>query len=104
MNISSGSDKTNSVISLGYLNQDGVIIKTNFERFNVRANVDTKITDNIKVGVNVTGSRSNERYIPDGSRDFSPIGIALWADPREPVYNADGSYNDYLGDIMGMEI
>ncbi len=96
LTITSGGEKTRSVISMGYLDQEGVIIKTNFERFNLRANVNTKITDNITVGLNVTGSRTNERFIDDGSRNLV-VGRALWADPREPVYNPDGSFNDYIG-------
>jgi len=96
LNISSGGENTKSLISLGYLNQDGIIKKTNFERFNARANISTNITDNLTTGLNLSASRSKERYISDGSRD-QVIGIALWADPREPVYNEDGSFNNYIG-------
>lgn len=97
LSIASGNEKTQSLISLGYMNQDGVVIKTNFERFNVRAKVDNKITEKITVGVNVSGSRTNERITGEGGR-HTPIGLALWVDPREPVYNEDGSFNAYLGD------
>lgn len=99
LTVTSGGEKTRSVISMGYLDQEGAIIKTNFERFNVRANVDTKISENVSIGLNVTGSRTNERFIDDGSRDLV-VGKALWADPREPVYNPDGSFNDYLGGYL----
>ncbi len=97
LSIASGNEKTTSLITLGYMNQDGVVIKTNFERFNVRAKVDNKITDNITVGVNLSGSKTNERIIGAGSR-HTPVGLALWVDPREPVYEEDGSFNAYLGD------
>ncbi len=97
LSIASGSEKTKSLITLGYINQEGVVIKTNFERFNVRVKVDNKITDNFTVGLNVSGSRTNERVIDEGNR-HTPLGLALWVDPREPVYNEDGSFNAYLGD------
>jgi TonB-linked SusC/RagA family outer membrane protein len=97
LSIASGNEKTQSLITLGYLDQDGVIIKTNFERFNVRAKVDTKITDNLTIGMNVTGSQTKERTIGEGNR-HTPIGLALWVDPREPVYDEDGGFNTYLGD------
>lgn len=96
LSISSGNQKTNSMISLGYLDQDGLVKNTNFQRFNIRANISSKVTDKITVGLNIAGSRSNERYIPEGSRD-QILGLALWADPREPVYNSDGTFNSYLG-------
>ncbi|GBF20181.1 MULTISPECIES: SusC/RagA family TonB-linked outer membrane protein [Arenibacter] len=97
LSIASGNEKTQSLITLGYMDQDGVVIKTNFERFNVRAKIDNKITDNITVGLNLSGSRTNERIIGAGNR-HTPVGLALWVDPREPVYNEDGSFNAYLGD------
>ncbi|WP_149273114.1 TonB-dependent receptor [Pareuzebyella sediminis] len=97
LSIAAGNEKTKSLITLGYMDQDGVVIKTNFERFNIRAKVDTKITDKITVGLNVSGSKTNERIIGEDSR-HQPVGLALWVDPREPVYNPDGSFNDYLGD------
>jgi len=97
LSIASGSEKTQSLISLGYLDQEGVIIKTNFERFNVRAKVDTKITDNITIGMNVSGSMTKEKTIGEDSR-HQPVGLALWVDPREPVYDEDGGFNTYLGD------
>src|SRR5680860_136436 len=97
LSIASGNEKTTSLITLGYMNQDGVVIKTNFERFNVRAKVDTRITDKITVGMNLSGSKTNERIIGAGTR-HTPVGLALWVDPREPVYDEDGSFNAYLGD------
>ncbi|MBM1106824.1 TonB-dependent receptor [Aurantibacter crassamenti] len=97
LSIASGNEKTTSLITLGYMNQDGVVIKTNFERFNVRVKVDNKVTDNITIGMNLSGSRTNERIIGAGTR-HTPVGLALWVDPREPVYNEDGSFNAYLGD------
>lgn len=96
INISSGGEKTKSFISLGYLNQDGILRNTNFKRFNARANIATEVTKNITTGLNVSASRSKERYVRDGSRN-EVVGIALWADPREPVYNEDGTFNNYLG-------
>lgn len=96
LTVTSGGEKTQSVISMGYLDQEGVVINTNFERYNIRASIQTAITDKLRIGANVTGSRTNERFIEDGSRNLS-VGRALWADPREPVFNPDGSFNDYLG-------
>jgi hypothetical protein len=31
-----------------------------------------------------------------------PVGIALLADPRDPVYNKDGSFNEYIGGHDGI--
>jgi TonB-linked SusC/RagA family outer membrane protein len=97
LSIAAGNEKTKSLVTFGYIDQDGVVIKTNFERFNVRAKVDTKISDKITVGLNVSASKTNERLIGEDSR-HQPVGLALWVDPREPVYEEDGSFNFYMGD------
>ncbi|MEQ6119604.1 TonB-dependent receptor [Reichenbachiella sp. MALMAid0571] len=94
--LSSGKGDVKSLVSVSYLNQEGAVIKTNFERFNIRANIDGKINNFISMGLNIVGSHSNERFANTTNRD-AIIGKALWADPREPVFNEDGSWNDYIG-------
>src|SRR5688500_11916077 len=60
--LSAGKGDVRSLVSIGYLNQEGAVIETGFERFNVRANVDGKINDFISMGWNVVGSRSQENF------------------------------------------
>ncbi len=94
--LSSGKGDVKTLVSAGYLSQEGAIIKTNFERYNLRANIDGKVNEFLSMGLNVVGSRSNERFIGSTGRS-AIIGKALWADPRYPVYNPDGSFLDYIG-------
>lgn len=99
--LSAGKGDVRSLVSVGYLNQEGAVINTGFERFNVRANVDGKINNFISMGWNLAGSRSQEDFSSTDGRD-ALIGRALWADPRYPVYNEDGSFNDYIGGTGGV--
>lgn len=99
--MSEGQGKIKSLLSLGYVKQDGAIIKTNFERFNARANLTGDINNHISLGWNLSASRSNERLIGTEGRD-AIVGVSLMADPREPVYNEDGTWNDYLGGHDGI--
>lgn len=99
--LSEGLGKIKSVLSLGYLKQDGAIIETNFERFSARANINGEVNNYISVGWNIAASRTNERLIGTDGRD-AIIGMSLSADPREPVYNEDGSWNDYIGGENGV--
>ena len=39
--VNGGSEKTKYALSLGYLNEDGILKTTNFQRYNARANVNT---------------------------------------------------------------
>ncbi|WP_223551924.1 TonB-dependent receptor [Aestuariivivens sp. NBU2969] len=56
---SSGSSKTNSInyfTSLGYLYEDAIYDRNNFDRFNFRSNLDIKINDNINLSTDFSGS------------------------------------------------
>jgi TonB-linked SusC/RagA family outer membrane protein len=99
--LSAGKGDIRSLVSVGYLQQEGAIIETGFERFNVRANLDGKINDFISMGWNIVGSRSNEDYANTYGRSAT-IGRALWLDPRYPVYHEDGSFNYYIGGKDGV--
>jgi TonB-linked SusC/RagA family outer membrane protein len=99
--LSAGSGDIRSLVSVGYLDQEGAVIETGFRRFNARANIDGKINDFISMGWNIVGSRSNESYANTDGRD-ALIGRALWTDPRYPVYNEDGTFNDYIGGTGGV--
>ena len=90
--LSEGMGKVRSVVSLGYLKQDGAVIETDFERFSARANIVGEINDYLSMGWNISGSRTNERLIGTDGRD-AIMGMALMADPREPIYNEDGTWN-----------
>jgi TonB-linked SusC/RagA family outer membrane protein len=101
MSAAVGGGKFRSLISVGYLNQEGLIIKTGLKRYNVRANMDGTINDFISVGWNIAGANFTDRYASTNYRD-GLIGRALWADPRYPVYNDDGSFNAYIGGTNGV--
>lgn len=52
ISIAGKSDKTSYVISGNYANQDGLIIKSGFERYQGRVVIDQNINDYLKVGIN----------------------------------------------------
>lgn len=64
--VSSGNENVQSRVSLGYLNQQGIIISSGFERLSLRANVDYKVNDNINVGVNITPTYRIQDLVPNG--------------------------------------
>ena len=99
--MTAGKGNIRSLVSVGYVKQEGAVIKTDFERFNLRANVDGKVNDFITMGMNLSASHSRENYAPTSGRD-AIIGRALWADPRYPVYKEDGSFNSYIGGTGGI--
>ncbi len=91
VNVSGGSDKLKYYVSGGYLNQEGTVIGTEFERFSFRTNLDAQLKDWLKMGVNVNYSQTDERLgLADSEAGI--IRIALQTTPDMPIYNMDGSY------------
>ena len=56
-----GTETTQSSLSLGYLNNDGIVINTNYKRLTGRASVTTKVADFLEIGtdLNFVHSESN---------------------------------------------
>ncbi|HEX7493085.1 MAG TPA: SusC/RagA family TonB-linked outer membrane protein, partial [Bacteroidales bacterium] len=56
-----GTETTQSSLSLGYLNNDGIVINTNYKRLTGRANITTKVADFLEIGtdLNFVHSESN---------------------------------------------
>ncbi|WP_326982988.1 SusC/RagA family TonB-linked outer membrane protein [Chryseobacterium sp. MYb264] len=78
-------------LSLGYLNQDGIIKTNNIERTTVSLNLNPKFFDkHLEINFNVKGTYAENRFKDDGS-----IGAAVVFDPTKPVY--DPSFTKYGG-------
>lgn len=79
-------------VSVGYLNQDGVLRTGNYERFTALLNLSPKFFDNhLKVNLNLKGSFEDEHIANEG---------ALWNarafDPSQPVRVEDQTYGGYF--------
>ena len=86
LSISNNSEKSTTLVSLGYNNQDGVVKYNNYKKFIVRLNEEIRVTDNIKVGANLTGF--HWRQEPTAAT----LNTAIYAAPIVPVQNDDRYY------------
>lgn len=64
---SGGSDKANYYASATYFKQEGVIINSDYERISFLSNIDAQVTDKLKLGFNLFGSRGTKRGVPTQS-------------------------------------
>ncbi|ARS35572.1 SusC/RagA family TonB-linked outer membrane protein [Pontibacter actiniarum] len=88
-------------VSVGYLNQEGVLKTSAFERVTAAVKLTpTFLDDHLKVDVNVKGAKTNSRFA-----DIGAIGAAVAFDPTQPVYqdNAFGGYFEWT-DVSGNPI
>ncbi|MDR0832988.1 MAG: TonB-dependent receptor [Candidatus Symbiothrix sp.] len=68
LSVSGGSETSNYLLSLGYQNNPGALENTGLQRYNIRANVETKIADFITFG---TQTWATKEYKEPGSTDMT---------------------------------
>lgn len=60
VSVSGGDKKTKFAFSMGYMDQNGVIVNTDFQRFNGRVNLENQTTDWLKLGVTLAYTHINQ--------------------------------------------
>lgn len=87
-----GTDKVQYYVSGSYMNQEGTIIGSNFDRFSVRTNLDAKLRPWFALGVNATFANTNDDIkLADGTEGV--IFYSLTSLPDIPVYDVDGNFS-----------
>ena len=54
LSIAGGGENSNYNVSMGYVNEDGTVIKTSAERYTIRANSDFKLSKFVKIGESIS--------------------------------------------------
>lgn len=100
ISVSGGNEKNRYFVSGSYQNQEGIMLGTGQQVFNFRSNIDSKVTDWLTFGANVSFTYNDNNEVTTGRFDRSPSMAALIYLPTLPAYNEDGSYAQYLmGDL-----
>ena len=87
-----GSEKVQYYISGSYMNQEGTIIGSQFDRYSFRANLDAQLKEWFKLGVNATYANTNDNLkLADSNEGI--IYYSLTTIPDIPVYDVDGNYS-----------
>jgi len=116
LSASGGSENTQSSFSASYLNNDGLVINTNYNRLTARANVVTKIANFVEIGGDISfvhseSHGSNAGFGNNGNlsslRDFAfmcptldyvtPGGVYVGNNVR----NANGTYGTSMQSSIG---
>lgn len=83
ISVSGGSETSRYLLSLGFLDQDGLIKNTNSDRYNVRFNLDSKVSQKFSIGLNSNFSRQNINE-PSGVSGWNGISAVLRQIARIP--------------------
>ena len=102
ISVNGGSEKVRIAASLNYLDQDGLIVNTGYQRIGFRANFDAKISDKLNVGMNLSGT-NGKRKSPGGDiqkvishiHSTVPYVVPQYTDGRFGAdgFTGSGSYN-----------
>jgi len=84
VSIRGGTERTQAAVTLGYFNQEGIIINSDFERYSLRANVDFKASDKLSFGVNLFGSYSDQSVFRTNNFANGAFNIAQMMLPTIP--------------------
>jgi TonB-linked SusC/RagA family outer membrane protein len=99
LSMTGGSDRTNYMLSLGYINEDGILVNTGFQRYNARANVDSQITDWFKTGLNTNLAYTKSTYNQySDTQTSNPWYTAQFMAPIYPTYLKDAQGNTVYDD------
>lgn len=96
LGVSGGSENTKYNFSFGYFNQDGVLRYTDYKRYTVRANIESKIGKKIKIGVDIAPTYSIQ-HVNNFENDFTDVLTqSLWLSPLIPVTDNTGKRTPYI--------
>ncbi len=90
LSASGGNEKTQFMISGGYLNSQGVVDQNEYDRISLRSNAKHKVGDKITLGVNIGLTRSNDASFGTAGKSDA-VSLTLQSDPIFPLYVETGS-------------
>lgn len=86
-----GTEAVRYFVSGSYMDQEGTIIGSKFQRTSLRANFDANLKPWMKMGVNVSYSMTDEKLgLAEGTEGI--ITFSLLTPPDIPIYDLEGNY------------
>jgi len=91
LSISGGFKHSSYRVSLGYLNQDGLLKTSNVERTSLDAKyIQHLLKDNLKITANFKGAFVDDTFANQGA-----IGAAVRFDPTKPVFSGNSDFGGF---------
>jgi TonB-dependent starch-binding outer membrane protein SusC len=100
LSVSGGTDKSSYLFSLGYLNQQGVVINTYLKRLSSEINTQFKPFKDFRIGENLyLAFKENPTF--DNQGEFATMANLYKMEPNIPLYDIMGNYG---GTFAGPEL
>jgi iron complex outermembrane receptor protein len=105
LGISGGNENGKYRFSLGYSDQNGIILKSNLKKYNIGLNGQYKFLESKRLSLdfNVLAAHNTEIGVPvtnDAGFQGNLVGMALQWNPTKALYKTDGSINITPGESV----
>ncbi|MEM1320126.1 MAG: TonB-dependent receptor [Bacteroidota bacterium] len=97
LGISGGDEKTRFYASLSFNQNEGIIQRSQFDRYSARLNLDHVASDKLTIGMNLGYTNSTNQRIQNDNNIFGALSTAILLPPTVPIFNEDGSYGSAFG-------
>ena len=92
LSVNGATDKTNYYVSGSFFDQDGITVGSSFRRYNLRANVENRAKEWLKLGTSTLLAYEDVEQAEDGEYAlYAPISASHFMLPYWNPYNEDGS-------------
>jgi TonB-linked SusC/RagA family outer membrane protein len=88
LSVATGNERTKVYSSINYMNQEGVVPGTDYQKGTIRFNFDQKVTDWLSFGANTSWQISENNDPGTGGT----LQRTITTSPLGKIYNEDGSY------------
>ena len=99
LKVSGASESADYYVSLSYLDQESVIFGNDLRRYNLTTNLNTSISDFLKVGLTYRGVFQRTFAESSGSDLYSAVNTAPWQPVYDPATSSgyDLPFDNYFG-------
>jgi TonB-linked SusC/RagA family outer membrane protein len=93
LSVRGGNDNVQYFVSGNYFDQEGIVIESGFKRYALRFNLESKLSDRVRLSVNFNPSFSDNDLVSAENPYFVDgiVNNAFMTFPVFPVYNEDGT-------------
>ena len=102
VSVSGGTDKTKLYSSLNYMNQEGIIKGSDYNRFALRINGGQKLARNLSLNASIAYSYGTQNTANSNADGWGAIAYtAMVMAPIQEIRDADGKYTNFSGTPWG---
>lgn len=101
INLGGGTDNSDYSISLGLIDQENIVIDSDYKRYSNNIRFNSQLSDKVRFGINtnisltdanLTGERAWASSRLGYKQQADPSGAVFLMQPYYPIYNSDGSF------------